>query len=147
MCQCLTLKGTIPMQYEMIRVLILEDSALIALDMEDVLSDNGYFVVGPAMTVADALEKIETNNVDVAIVDLNLNGERSYQVADALRHRNIPFLFLSGYQASDTPERFRTVPFLTKPTSDYDMLLAVKNLTGELAKSRTQAVASFTAFF
>lgn len=135
------------MQYEMIRVLIIEDSALIALDMEDVLSDNGYLVVGSAMTIPNALEKIETSTVDVALVDLNLNGERSYEVADALRQRNIPFLFLSGYQATEIPERFKTVPFLTKPTSDYDILLAVKNLTGALVKTRTQAVANFTAFF
>jgi DNA-binding response OmpR family regulator len=79
------------------RVLIVEDEMLIALLIEDFLLDIGCSTVGPYGTVSKALEAAQTKKLDLAVLDVNLAGERVYPVAEVLSKRHIPFLFLSGY--------------------------------------------------
>jgi DNA-binding NarL/FixJ family response regulator len=90
------------------RVLLLEDEMLISLLIEDVLERQGCAIVGPFSRVASALSAAATEMIDVAILDINVAGDKSFPVAEALNERNIPFFFLSGYgQAaapSDRPE-------------------------------------------
>ncbi|WP_261404766.1 response regulator [Chenggangzhangella methanolivorans] len=92
-----------------LRILLVEDEAMIAMLVEDMLLDGGAEVVGPAGGVKAALAVIaETDAIDGALLDVNLGGEQSFEVADALAARNIPFVFVTGYgggRARPLPER------------------------------------------
>jgi CheY-like chemotaxis protein len=97
------------------RVLLVEDETIVAWLLEDMLADLGCAVVGPAASVGQALAMIDTEAIDVAMLDVNLNGQMSYPVADALDARGVPFVFSTGYQKDRLLERYRTVPALQKP--------------------------------
>ncbi|CAN5529037.1 response regulator [soil metagenome] len=97
------------------RVLIVEDEMIVAWLLTDMLEEIGCTVVGPASTVAQAIKLIELEALDAATVDVNLNGELSYPVADALRARSIPFLFSTGYDRSRLHEGYQALPMLQKP--------------------------------
>jgi CheY-like chemotaxis protein len=89
------------------RLLVLEDEALVAMLIEDVLVDAGFEVVGPYGQAAKALTSLENRTVDAAILDVNLGGgERSYSVANNLSERGVPYKFLTGY--GRVPHRLRT---------------------------------------
>jgi CheY-like chemotaxis protein len=97
------------------RVLVVDDEALIAMLVEDMLSDLGCETVGPAYQLSEALTMAREADFDCAILDLNLEGQTTYPVAKVLRARNIPFAFASGYAVSDLGEGFGDVPVLHKP--------------------------------
>ena len=101
------------------RVLIVEDEMLIALLIEDHLIEFGCSMVGPCGSVAQALDTIRAEPVDMAVLDVNLGGEMVYPVAEALEKLHIPFLFLSGYgqealRPGDARWRVCTKPFTAK---------------------------------
>ncbi len=79
------------------RILAVEDEALIAVMLEDMLSDLGVVTVGPAGTVTSALALAQSETFDAAILDVNLRGERIDPVAAVLAERAIPFVFVTGY--------------------------------------------------
>jgi DNA-binding response OmpR family regulator len=79
------------------RVLIVEDELIVAMVIEDFLLECGCVPVGPCASVAQALNAVRTEGLDVAVLDVNLDGEMVYPVARALTERRIPFLFMSGY--------------------------------------------------
>src|SRR5690242_12307025 len=83
-----------------LRLLVVEDEMLIAMTIEDVLSDLGCTVVGPASSVAKAMDLLGKEEIDGAILDLNLKGEQAIPVAQALQDRGTPFFFLTGYGSS-----------------------------------------------
>lgn len=99
------------------KVLILEDDALVALDLADVVLDLGHEVVGPCMTVDAALEKYRSTPVDFGLLDFNLGVETSAAVADAFSGGDTPYAFITGYRLETLPPRFRSVPVLAKPVS------------------------------
>ncbi len=106
------------------RILVVEDEALVAMLVEDALLDAGAVVLGPVATVAEALALLERDAApDVAVLDLNLAGEPSSPVADALVARGVPFVVATGYGASGLPAGHETVPVLAKPY-DPDELTA-----------------------
>lgn len=82
------------------RILLVEDEALIAAMVSEMLSDLGATVVGPAGSVQNALALAQSANFDAALLDVNLRGERVDPVADVLIERSIPVLFASGYGAA-----------------------------------------------
>jgi CheY-like chemotaxis protein len=94
---------------------LVEDEMIVAWLLVDMLADLGCAVVGPASSVNQALAMIDTEAIDVAVLDVNLNGQLSYPVADALAARGMPFVFSSGYHKDRLPERYRTAPALQKP--------------------------------
>ena len=101
------------------KVLIVEDEALITMLFEDMLSDFGCDVVGPAMNVRQAMDVAGSAEIDVAVLDVNLNGESSFPVAALLASRGVPFVFSSGYGATALPPEWQDRPTLPKPfTSD-----------------------------
>jgi CheY-like chemotaxis protein len=108
------------------RVLVVEDELLIAYLIEDYLTDVGCDTAGPFDSVAEALEAVRSEAFDAAVLDVNLVGERSYAVADALAEQGIPFLFLSGYGDAGLPPGLRTGRICAKPFKGDD-------LTGMLA--------------
>lgn len=99
---------------EPLRILIVEDEAMIAMMIEDMLIDAGYVVAGIAATCAEALDLIAQSPCDAAILDVNLAGEKSWPVADALAARGIGFAFASGGQEA-RPAPHDTAPTLDKP--------------------------------
>src|SRR2546429_142493 len=87
------------------RILIVEDEYIIAFDLTRSLEELGIQVVGPAAGVAEALRLVVTDGdrLNGAILDINLRGERVYQVAQALAARGVPFMFATGYETSTIP--------------------------------------------
>jgi CheY-like chemotaxis protein len=102
-------------------VLVVDDEALIAMLIEDMLSDLGCQVVGPAYALNEALALAREAEIDCAILDLNLDGATTLPVADVLRERNIPFAFASGYADLDLAAKFKDAPVLQKPFNASDL--------------------------
>ena len=97
------------------RILLVEDEMLIACMLGDMLAELGCAVIGPAARVAQALAVIEAEIIDAAVLDISLNQELSYPVADALIARRIPFLFSTGYDRSRVWPGYQSLPMLQKP--------------------------------
>jgi DNA-binding response OmpR family regulator len=104
-----------------LRVLVVEDLMLIALDISEHIETWGHEVVGPFPSVARALPFADGAAIDVALLDVNLGSHRCFPLAAVLRGGRIPFLFLTGHDASFIPDEFRDVPKLSKPL-DFDEL-------------------------
>src|SRR5438067_13075707 len=85
------------------RILVVEDEALVAMMLEDMLAELGCEVVGPAMRLEEGLELARLNGLDAAVLDINLAGERSYPIADLLEERGVPHAFVTGYGHSGRP--------------------------------------------
>lgn len=113
-----------------LRVLVVEDEMLVSMLLEDMLTDCGCEVVGPAADVDAALDLATSAQIDAAILDLNLGGRRSFPVAEALRDRGVPYAFASGYGESGLNEEHRNTPVLQKPFRQADLELALIRLTG-----------------
>ena len=108
-----------------IRVLLVEDEAIVALLAEDILLDHGATVVGPATSVAQALSLVGTEEIDVGFLDVNLNGERSDPVAKALHDRRIPFIFATGYESPGMGSPI-DVPVINKPYRSDQIAMALE---------------------
>lgn len=105
------------------KILIVEDEYAIASDLSDDLTEWGARVLGPVPTIRDALAVLGNGEtVDGAILDINLQGEMVYPVADALIERKIPFVFATGYDRWFLPERFAEVPLCEKPVDHATVL-------------------------
>jgi CheY-like chemotaxis protein len=114
------------------RLLVVEDECLVAFSIVEDLVALGYTVVGPAFSKEAAQRLAAVVGFDGALVDINLNGENGYDVAEILRSRGIPFVFVSGYQhVRDT--RFKDVPVLQKPFVASDLESAVDRMLGDRA--------------
>lgn len=103
------------------RILVVEDEALVAMLVEDALEDAGFGIIGPVRSVSQALEILETEVPDAAVLDLNLAGENSVAVADALVARGIPFVVATGYGAAGLPAAHRNALVLPKPYDPADL--------------------------
>jgi DNA-binding response OmpR family regulator len=106
-------------------VLIVEDDALIALDLDAELRAAGYTVVGPAGSVARARQLLRDEAIDAAVLDINLGDSTSYEVAAALQAANTPFVFLTGYNEALVQPQFAGAPVLVKPIHYRDLLAAL----------------------
>jgi DNA-binding NtrC family response regulator len=106
------------------RILLVEDDAIIGLDIRDILERAGCLMLGPAANVSDALAVITSTKIDGAVLDINLGGELSYGVADALAAKSIPFMIISGYSADRVPAAHRQRPILAKPFLAHELLAA-----------------------
>ena len=108
------------------RVLVVEDESMVTMLLQDFLEDMGCEVAGIASRLAEALEKIDTVTFDVAILDVNLNGQQTLPVAQALLARGSPVVFATGYAATTVPPELRTVPILQKPFQQQDLERALR---------------------
>ncbi|NWG25375.1 MAG: response regulator [Pseudorhodoplanes sp.] len=112
------------------RVLIVEDEYLVACLLEEDLLSQGYELVGPCTTLASALDASRREPFDLAVLDINLNGEMSYPLAEELVARGVPLLFLTGYTAGNLPEPLRALPRVSKP---YDPAVLAREIRRLLA--------------
>jgi PAS domain S-box-containing protein len=97
------------------RVLLVEDEALVAMMIQDFLTESGHSVIGPISRASEAVEAARASDYDAAILDINLGDGMAYPVADILSARGIPFVFVTGYEADTIDDRFNGVPVLQKP--------------------------------
>ena len=110
-------------------VLLVEDEMCLAMMLQDLLEDAGYRVL-KAARVAAALGLAEAEDIDAAILDVNVAGSEVFPVADELRRRGVPFMFASGYGDRGVPGEFRAYPMLQKP---YDPAALSRMLENVLA--------------
>ncbi len=108
------------------RILIVEDEMMIVMMMEDMLTDLGHEVAGVAQSLESAMGLAEGDGFDIAILDINLAGERSFPVALRLRERGVPFIFATGYGALGLEDPFRGTVTLKKPFQMRDLARAVE---------------------
>ena len=104
-----------------VRVLVVEDEMMISMLLEDMLNDLGCTPIGPATRIEPALKLVAQNGFDVAILDVNLDGAETYQIAAELAARAIPFVFASGYSADRLRDEYRSVPSLRKPFQQHEL--------------------------
>lgn len=97
------------------RILIVEDEAYLAADLAEALRARGAIVIGPAATLDEAFRAVESHWIDCAVLDVNLDGELSFPIADRLEAAAIPYVIATGYAAEALPLRFRSKPRLEKP--------------------------------
>lgn len=101
-----------------LRILIVEDEPLIAMSLEDLLSDKGAICLGPVGSIDSALDLIAANRFDIALLDINLRGQKIDPVADRLAAAGIPFIFTTGHGEDGLPKSHRHRPVIAKPYSD-----------------------------
>lgn len=111
-----------------LRILLVEDEALVGMLLEDMLETFRCQVIGRAARLASARDLVQREGFDCAILDINVHGEPVYPVADLLAARAIPFAFVTGYGRAEVAERFRHLPVLQKPFKPSelrDLLMAL----------------------
>ena len=97
------------------RILVVEDELMIRMLLEDMLAELGYTITASATRLDEALDAARNADFDIAILDVNLNGEPISPVADALAARRMPFVFATGYGEQGLPDIYRDRPTLKKP--------------------------------
>ena len=99
------------------RLLLVEDEVLVGLFMGEMLEDMDFSVTDPCRTLADGLAAAKAEKFDGAVLDMNLNGESVYPLADLLTSMDVPFIFVTGYSADVVAERFAKIPIIQKPVA------------------------------
>lgn len=112
------------------RVLIVEDEAMIAGLIESIVGKGGWSVVGPVATVERALETIDRERLDAALLDVRINGRDVYAVADVLMRRRIPFGFVSGFARKQMPPGYRDCAHIAKPFTPEAILALLEEVVG-----------------
>jgi CheY-like chemotaxis protein len=113
---------------EGLRILVAEDDLLLAEVVVTALDKAGCEVIGPAPRLAKAIELAERSALDVALLDINLNGETCYPAAWRLLERKVPFAFMTAYSPSYVPKPLGFVAVLAKPFDERELLAMVARL-------------------
>lgn len=104
-----------PQDLHRLRILVVEDEPLVAADIAEALAERGAEVIGPVGTLAEAMRAVASNWIDWAVLDVDLGGEMSFELADRLERAGIPYVLATAYRAEQLPERYRAKPRLEKP--------------------------------
>lgn len=110
------------------RVLVVEDEYLIRMLLEDMLADLGYCIAAAVGTVAEATDLAANGQFNVAILDVNLDGQEIYPVAEILAKRGLPFIFVTGYGKGSLSEPYIGRPALQKPFQAEQLKTALAGL-------------------
>jgi DNA-binding response OmpR family regulator len=110
------------------RVLVVEDEVLVAMMVEEMLGELGHEVAAISSHLEEALVLARTVSFDAAVLDINLNDEQSFPVAEILRERGVPFLFATGYGGRVVGDDYAGVPIVQKPFSRDDLRRALESL-------------------
>lgn len=116
-----------------LKVLVVEDEALVSMLVEDMLTDLGCTVVGPAAEIEEALKLAGSADIDAALLDVNLGGRPIFPVADALRARGVPYAFASGYGEAGISEDHKGSAVLQKPFRETDLRRVLEGLVAQTA--------------
>ncbi len=103
------------------RVLVVEDEMMVSMLIEDMLSDLGCKVVGPASRLEEAVALVESHEIDCAVLDVNLGGQPIFPLADILRAKGAPFAFATGYGDAGLRDVDKGAPVLQKPFRESDL--------------------------
>jgi CheY-like chemotaxis protein len=98
-----------------VRLLLVEDEAMVAMMLEEMLTDLGCVVVEVAGTLARGLSLADADTLDAAVLDINLGGDKVYPVAEKLAAMGVPFVFSTGYGLAGIAPAFARIPALAKP--------------------------------
>ena len=109
-------------------MLVVEDEFLVSLLLEEELRSLGCTIVGPFKRLAEATAASRREVFDLAILDINLDGEMVYPLADDLAACNVPFVFVSGYNSPSLPEQFSGRPCVAKPYETFTLASEVTRL-------------------
>ncbi len=109
-------------------ILVVEDEMLIMIMIESMLADLGCEQVTAAATVSQAIDLIGRMDFDAAMLDMNLDGQASYEVADRLAQRGVPFMFSTGSSEQDIRPEYRDRPVLRKPFSEHELTAIFSSL-------------------
>jgi CheY-like chemotaxis protein len=115
------------------KLLLAEDETLVGMMMRDLLSDAGFFVVGPIPSLDEALDAARSFEFDGAILDVNMGGTLVYPLAELLTQRGIPFIFITGYDDDSIDARFSSASILQKPIDPEKLKFALDKNFGDLA--------------
>jgi DNA-binding NtrC family response regulator len=119
------------------RVLVVEDEMLLAMELESLLERQGCAIVGPVPTVGRALALLDSERVDVALLDLNLNGQPGAPVAAALTAQGVPFVLVTGYGASQSSEpELQGATRVDKPVDYQELVRAVAHVLEAASRVR-----------
>jgi two-component sensor histidine kinase/DNA-binding response OmpR family regulator len=121
----------VPLSRSANAVLLVEDETLVGLMMRDTLEDSGIKTIGPYGNVADALRAARSGGLSGAVLDVNLNGEMVYPVAEFLEREGVPFIFVTGYGRETIDTRFREIPLLRKPVDQDSLKGLLKSFTSK----------------
>ena len=114
------------MSLEGVRVLLVEDEAIIAMTAEDMLEELGCALAATAASLEEALACVEQRTFDIALLDINLNGQQSLPVAARLKEKGMPFVFTTGYGSAGSGPEHADVPLVTKPYQLGDLEGAIR---------------------
>jgi len=114
-----------------VRILILEDDPMIALDLQAILEAEGHEVPDALSSLSEAYRHLD-DGFDCALLDIDVVGGKSFGVAEALVERHIPFAFVSASRPSDVPRQFEQAAFIAKPYDEQ----AVRNSVEDIAADR-----------
>lgn len=112
------------------RVLVVEDESLVAMLLETILEDMGCTPVGPAANVDDGLSMAGGEQLDAALLDVNVAGRPVFPVAEALKSRGVPFVFSTGYGEGGLPDDWRGQPTIQKPFTEAAVREALMRAMG-----------------
>jgi len=110
------------------RILVVEDEYLIRMLLEDMLTDLGHEIAAAVGTIKEAADIAANGDFDIAILDVNLDGEQIFPVADILAKLNKPFVFVTGYGEGSLPDAYRGRPTLQKPFQAAQLKDTLNNL-------------------
>jgi CheY-like chemotaxis protein len=115
---------------EGLRILLVEDSPVVAPFTADILAELGCKVVGPAPNMAAARTLVEQGEFDAALMDIHIRGERVFPLCEILKTREVPFILTSGYADWTMPEKWKDRPRLLKPYKMQQVEDALRALFG-----------------
>lgn len=111
------------------RVLVVEDEMTVAILIEDMVSELAYEVAAVVPRLEDAMGMVDSDSFDLAMLDVHLNGKTVFPFAEALKERDIPFLFATAYGARGLPEEYRDHLVLQKPFGPLELKRALMELS------------------
>jgi len=110
------------------RILVVEDEFLVAIHIGSILEDDGLQVVGPVGSLSEAVKLASSEDLDGALLDINIVGGRVDDVAEILAERHVPFMFLTAYGRDHLPKNFSDATLVAKPFSDRNLLEHVRQI-------------------
>ena len=115
-----------------LRVLVVEDEMMVSMLIEDMLTDLGCTVVGPAARLDEAIDLAKSEEIDCAVLDVNLGGQPIFPLADLLRELGRPFAFATGYGDAGVRDVDRGTPVLQKPFREGDLARVLGELRAKV---------------